>query len=80
MTTITIDLGDENLATLLHARAVDHRRSLEDEALDLLCHALRHPPLPDKGLHTYFHLVCGPLGDEGIETPARTPYQPPDLA
>ena len=79
MTTIAIEIADEAAETLLRARAAHHQRTLEDEARELLYHALRHPPVPERGLHTYLHQVCGPLDDGGIETPARTLWQPPDL-
>jgi len=75
---------DRALHERLKARAAAHRRSLEEEARELLRSAVaRPPPKPDLTLADLALTLFGPERGVDLEIPPRDPAQdrpPPDFA
>lgn len=74
MASITIRNLDDSLKSRLRIQAAVHRRSMEDEARDILRSSLSQEPQGPKNLGTAINALFKPLG--GFDMP-EIPREPP---
>jgi len=80
MASITIRNLDERTKSRLRVRAAHHRRSMEEEARQILREALTEEVKPAGNLAERIRRRFEPLGGLNIELPAREPIrEPPKL-
>ena len=77
MASITVRNLDAALIRRLRIRAAENRRSMEQEARDILRAALAAEAVPARNLGTAIHELFRPLGGVELETPARGPMREP---
>ena len=80
MASITIRNLDDRTKARLRVRAAHHRRSMEEEARQILREALSEDAKPAGNLADRLRRRFEPLGGLDIELPAREPIrEPPKL-
>jgi len=80
MPAITIRDIDDTLKDSLRLRAARHRRSMEEEARQILRAALQGEATPATDLATRIRARFAPLGDVTLPLAAREPIpEPPDF-
>lgn len=78
MASLTIRNLDKRLMASLRVRAAGHRRSMEEEALEILRAALAEPE-PPEDLAAAIRRRFAPLAGVELELPRREPIrEPPD--
>jgi plasmid stability protein len=77
MASITIRNLDERIKARLRLRAAHHRRSMEEEARNILRTALAEGPGARRNLAEAIRRRFGPLGGVELELPAREPMRKP---
>ena len=73
MVSITVRNLDDELERRLRERALEHGRTLEEEAGDILRSALGGERAPTEKLGTAIHELFKPLGGVDLEIPPRSP-------
>ena len=76
MASITIRNLDDGLKRRLRVRAAENGRSMEEEARDILRHAVGEAPHP-KDLGRSIHARFAALGGVELELSERGPMRPP---
>ena len=76
MASITIRNLDDGLKRRLRVRAAENSRSMEEEARDILRHAVGEAP-PPKDLGRAIHARFAALGGVELELPQRGPMRTP---
>jgi plasmid stability protein len=77
MSQMTIRNVDDDLKQRLRVRAAHNGRSMEEEARQILRHALTTEAPPPVDLGATIHRRFGALGGVELEVPAREPMRPP---
>lgn len=81
MASMTIRNLDDGLKQRLRVRAAQHGRSMEEEARNILCHALQGQPLSGRSLVDSIRAMVEPYGGIELELPPReAPRDPPDFS
>ncbi len=76
MASITIRNLDDGLKRRLRIRAAEHGRSMEEEAREILRHAIGKPAAPEN-LGETIHRRFAALGGVDIDLPPREPMPEP---
>lgn len=77
MASITIRKLDEQTKTRLRVRAAHHKRSMEDEARNILRAALAEDAATPRNLADAIRRRFQPLGGVELQPPAREPMREP---
>lgn len=80
MDSITVRDLDEGLMRRLRVRAAEHRRSVEEEALEILRQTLGEaaaPDVPPQNLAAAIRARFAPFTGEGLDIPPREPMREP---
>ena len=77
MASITVRNLDDGLKRRLRIRAAENGRSMEQEAREILKHALEDEAAPVRNLGTAIHELFAPLGGVELEIPPRQPMRDP---
>ena len=77
MASITIRKLDEQTKARLRVRAAHHKRSMEDEARNILRAALSDEQPAPRNLADIIHARFKPLGGVDLDIPAREPMREP---
>ena len=77
MARITIHNLDDDVKTLLRARAAEHHRSMEEEARIILCDAVNGGRTTPQDLARFTRECFAPLGGVELELPPRGPMREP---
>ena len=77
MTSITIRNLDDDVKTRLRVRAVEHHRSMEEEARIILRDAVNNARAAPRDLARFTHKCYAPLGGVELELPTRVPMREP---
>ena len=77
MASITVRNLDDGLKRRLRIRAAENGRSMEQEAREILKHALEEEAVPVKNLGSVIHARFAPLGGVELEIPPRQPMRDP---
>ncbi len=77
MATLTIRDLDESLKQSLRIRAAQRKRSMEEEARQILRAALLEKPAPAADLADRIRARFAGLGDFALSVPEREPVRPP---
>ena len=76
MASITVRNLDDGLKRRLRIRAAENGRSMEQEAREILKHALEEE-VPVRNLGTALHELFKPFGGVELEIPPRQPMREP---
>ncbi len=76
MASITIRNLEDDLKHRLRVRAAEHGRSMEEEAREILRHAMTEPA-PPRNLAAAIRSRFAPLGGVDLDLPARDPLREP---
>ena len=77
MASITVRNLDDGLKRRLRIRAAENGRSMEQEAREILKHALEEDSVPVRNLGTALHELFRPFGGVDLEIPPRLPMREP---
>jgi plasmid stability protein len=77
LASITIRNLDEETKARLHVRAAHHRRSMEEEARNILRAALADDAAPPRDLAAAIRRRFRPLGGVELSLPVREPIRQP---
>ena len=77
MASITVRNLDDGLKRRLRIRAAENGRSMEQEAREILKHALVEEEAPVKNLVSAIRARFAPLGGVELEIPPRQPMRDP---
>jgi plasmid stability protein len=77
MASITVRNLDDGLKRRLRIRAAENGRSMEQEAREILKHALEEDTVPVRNLGTALHELFRPFGGVDLEIPPRQPMREP---
>ena len=77
MASITVRNLDDGLKRRLRIRAAENGRSMEQEAREILKHALEGEEAPIRNLGTALHELFKPFGGVELEIPPRQPMREP---
>ena len=77
MASITIRNLEDDVKTRLHQRAVEHGRSMEEEARLILAEAVDREAVPERGLGTAIHGLFKPFGGVELGLPQREAMREP---
>ena len=77
MASITVRNLDDGLKRRLRVRAAENGRSMEQEAREILKHALEEEEVPVRNLGTALHELFRPFGGVDLEIPPRQPMREP---
>ena len=77
MASITVRNLDDGLKRRLRVRAAENGRSMEQEAREILKHALEEDTVPVRNLGTALHELFRPFGGVDLEIPPRQPMREP---
>ena len=77
MASITVRILDDGLKRRLRVRAAENGRSMEQEAREILKHALEEDSVPVRNLGTALHELFRPFGGVDLEIPPRQPMREP---
>ena len=77
MASITVRNLDDGLKRRLRIRAAENGRSMEQEAREILKHALEEEAVPVRNLGTALHELFRPFGGVDLEIPPRQPMREP---
>ena len=77
MASITVRNLDDGLKRRLRVRAAENGRSMEQEAREILKHALEEEAVPVRNLGTALHELFRPFGGVDLEIPPRQPMREP---
>ena len=77
MASITVRNLDDGLKRRLRIRAAENGRSMEQEAREILKHALEEDSVPVRNLGTALHELFRPFGGVDLEIPPRQPMREP---
>ena len=77
MASITVRNLDDGLKRRLRIRAAENGRSMEQEAREILKHALEEDSVPVRNLGSAIRARFAPLGGVELEIPPRQPMRDP---
>jgi plasmid stability protein len=77
MASITVRNLDDGLKRRLRIRAAENGRSMEQEAREILKHALEEEAVPVRNLGSAIRARFAPLGGVELEIPPRQPMREP---
>ena len=77
MASITVRNLDDGLKRRRRVRAAENGRSIEQEAREILKHALEEEAVPVRNLGSAIHARFAPLGGVELEIPPRQPMRDP---
>ena len=77
MASITVRNLDDGLKRRLRIRAAENGRSMEQEAREILKHALEEEAVPVRNLGSVIRARFAPLGGVELEIPPREPMRDP---
>ena len=77
MASITVRNLDDELKRRLRVRAAENGRSMEQEAREILKHALEEEEVPVRNLGSAIRARFAPLGGVELEIPPRQPMRDP---
>ena len=77
MASITVRNLDDGLKRRLRVRAAENGRSMEQEAREILKHALEEEAVPVRNLGSAIHARFAPFGGVELEIPPRQPMRDP---
>ena len=77
MASITVRNLDDGLKRRLRIRAAENGRSMEQEAREILKHALEEEAVPVRNLGSVIRARFAPLGGVKLEIPPREPMRDP---
>ena len=77
MASITVRNLDDGLKRRLRIRAAENGRSMEQEAREILKHALEEDSVPVRNLGSVIRARFAPLGGVELEIPPREPMRDP---